>query len=144
FPNINFGFSIILIPLLVSYPPRALEPVYGNILPYHHYTTAIIVLYIFGLILGMKVTGPLCRPSFYDPHPPIASVKMVGRLWATMAVILSMAQSLLPYLFSWCMYFGPMYGPHVTQLVYGYPVALLLGMAVATVAYTMAAKKDWT
>lgn len=132
-PNSNsLAFALVLfatIPSLYSLhhaSARYLEPVYGNVFPYLYLDEASTTCFILGLTIGLSVDGMNRRVG--------GRIKFLATLFNFGAVVMALAPLVVDQLFTFSSQWGPLWGPHITQLPLLYCNTLLLGAAVSVSA----------
>lgn len=99
---------------------RYLEPIYGNVFPYHRLQDAAMIFFALGLLVGPA-------SSIYD-LPLKNRSNILTSLLDTMAILLALSPIVVEPLFEFSSQWGPVWGPHLTQIPLLYGTTFILGV----------------
>ncbi|KAG2179251.1 hypothetical protein INT43_002101 [Umbelopsis isabellina] len=99
---------------------RYLEPIYGNVFPYHRLQDAAMIFFALGLLVGPA-------SNIYD-LPLKNRSNILTSLLDTVAILLALSPIVVEPLFKFSSQWGPIWGPHLTQIPLLYGTTFVLGV----------------
>ncbi|KAJ2956250.1 hypothetical protein NQZ79_g7870 [Umbelopsis isabellina] len=99
---------------------RYLEPIYGNVFPYHRLQDVAMVFFALGLLVGPA-------SGIYD-LPLKNRSNILTSLLDTVAILLALSPTVVEPLFKFSSQWGPVWGPHLTQIPLLYGTTFVLGV----------------
>jgi hypothetical protein len=135
-PNVNqmphptsVIFAIVLFTSMVTVyslryaSSRYMEPIYGNVFPYHYLneTTVLFFILAFTIVSGRKTTQ-IRNVNCYE---------VLDKTLNMASLLLALSPLTMDTLFAFSSRWGPVWGPHLTQLPVLYGTTFLLGISCA-------------
>eukprot|EP01112_Ceratiomyxa_fruticulosa_P005122 TRINITY_DN1569_c0_g1_i3.p1 TRINITY_DN1569_c0_g1~~TRINITY_DN1569_c0_g1_i3.p1 ORF type:complete len:539 (-),score=95.99 TRINITY_DN1569_c0_g1_i3:34-1650(-) len=114
-------FTAIVCAIVLQISPYYLEPIFGNVLPYYNFQLSCFLSFFVGFLLGYSSSSS--RFGF------ISAVDFIS-------IVIAFVPLSVNYLFTFSSSFGPLMGPHLTQLAFAYPIFFALGSLNATLCKT--------
>jgi hypothetical protein len=108
--------SIVTIYSLRDASSRYLEPIYGNVFPYHYLNEATALFFILAVTIASGA---------------FTSYKVVDKTLNIASLLLALSPITMDTLFTFSSRWGPLWGPHLTQLLVLYGTTFLLGISCA-------------
>jgi hypothetical protein len=99
---------------------RYLEPIYGNVFPYHRLKDVAMIFFALGLLVG---------PASNIKDLPLKNrSNILTSLLDTVAILLALSPIVVEPLFKFSSQWGPIWGPHLTQIPLLYGTTFILGV----------------
>lgn len=106
--------SIVTVYALRDASSRYLEPIYGNVFPYHHLNEATALSFILAVTIASGT---------------FLSYQMVYKTLNIASLLLALSPLTMDTLSTFSSRWGPLWGPHLTQLFVLYGTTFLLGIS---------------
>ncbi|KAJ2776877.1 hypothetical protein H4R18_005444 [Coemansia javaensis] len=133
--------TAVLASSLIRLAPRALEPVYGNVLPYWGFAHGLVASAALGAALGRSVWRRMAaQDAALDAAPSLdaRTGRAVAAAFDAAAVFVAAAPPRLAYVFRWSDALGPVRGALATQCALAFPVLGLAGFVATVCALRLA------
>ncbi|KAJ1956094.1 hypothetical protein IWQ62_005385, partial [Dispira parvispora] len=135
---------VLALGVILRVSPRVTEPVYGNVFAYLHFESMAALAYALGGVLGWTLGQPTMHQSHTTSPEVLGGIHRCVQVLLVLAALLAASPSLVRHLLPYRMDWGPYLGPHLTQLVHGYPAAFLVGVASVQPLYPLFDMKRMT
>ncbi|KAI9290195.1 S-adenosyl-L-methionine-dependent methyltransferase [Umbelopsis sp. AD052] len=115
--------SIVTVHSLRHASSRYMEPIYGNVFPYHYLNEATALVFI--LALTVVCGGKVVQRRNINSH------KALDKTLNAASLLLALSPLSMNTLFAFSSQWGPLWGPHLTQISVLYGTTFLLGISCA-------------
>ncbi|KAJ2714301.1 hypothetical protein H4R19_001802 [Coemansia spiralis] len=142
---IGFTSTIIAVSSLIRLGPQALEPVYGNVLPYLGFFHGLVVSLVLGGVAAARywrhaIVAQSTAPGAGEDRLSIdvKTARAIAMAFDVMAILTALAPLRVTYVFRWSDRLGPTWGALATHCVLAFPVFTLGGFVATLGAHRLA------
>ncbi|KAJ2768214.1 hypothetical protein IWQ56_003028, partial [Coemansia nantahalensis] len=142
---IGFVSTVIVVSSLTRLGPQALEPVYGNVLPFLGFFHGLVASLVLGGVAASRywhhaIVAQSAAPGAGEGRLSIdvKVARAIAMAFDIMAILTALAPLRVTYVFRWSDWLGPTWGSLATHCVLAFPVFALGGFVATLGAHRLA------